>query len=97
MESELYITISEFCNSHQIEESFVMSLREYELVHLSIIGDQPHIHQEDLPKLEKMVRLNQELGINLEGLEAIHFMLERMEGMQREVRLLRNRLKRFEP
>jgi hypothetical protein len=96
MDREYYITIKEFCNSHQIEESFVMSLREYELVHLKIIGEEPYIHQEELPKLEKMVRLNQELGINLDGLEAIHFLLERMERMQQEVHYLKNKIRRLE-
>lgn len=73
-----------------------MSLREYELVHLKIIEEEPYIHREELPKLEKMVRLNQELGINLDGLEAIDFLLERIERMQREVHYLKNKIRRLE-
>jgi uncharacterized membrane protein YjjP (DUF1212 family) len=55
-----------------------------------------YIHQEELPKLEKMVRLHQDLGINLEGLEAIHHLLEKVEQMQSEVNLLKNKLRKWE-
>lgn len=91
-----YITIKDFCSSHEIEESFVFTLSEYDLVTVEIQEQEHYIHQEELPKLEKMVRLHQDLGINLEGLEAIHHLLERVEQMQTEVNLLKNKLRKWE-
>lgn len=91
-----YITIKDFCSSHDIEESFVLSLSEYDLVTVEIVEQERYIHQEELPKLEKMIRLNQDLGINLEGLEAIYHLLEKVEQMQTEVNLLKNKLRRWE-
>ncbi len=91
-----YITIKDFCSSHEIEESFVFTLSEYDLVTVEIVEQEHYIHQEELPKLEKMVRLHQDLGINLEGLEAIHHLLERVEQMQTEVNLLKNKLRKWE-
>ncbi len=91
-----YITIKDFCSSHEIEESFVFTLSEFDLVTVEIVEQEHYIHQEELPKLEKMVRLHQDLGINLEGLEAIHHLLERVEQMQTEVNLLKNKLRKWE-
>ncbi|MGY8914886.1 MAG: chaperone modulator CbpM [Flavobacteriales bacterium] len=91
-----YITIKDFCSSHDIEESFVLSLSEFDLVTVKIVEQERYIHQEELPKLEKMIRLNQELGINLEGLEAIYHLLEKVEQMQTEVNQLRIKLRKWE-
>lgn len=94
--STYYITIKDFCSSHDIEESFVFSLGEFDLVALEIMEQEHYIHHEELPKLEKMVRLYKDLGINLEGLEAIYYLLERVEQMQLEVNHLKNKLRRWE-
>lgn len=91
-----YITIKDFCSSHDIEESFVLSLSEFDLVTVEIVEQERYIHQEELPKLEKMIRLNQDLGINPEGLEAIYHLLEKVEQMQTEVNLLKNKLRKWE-
>ncbi len=96
MMNTYYITIKDFCSSHEIEESFVFTLSEYDLVTVEIQEQEHYIHQEELPKLEKMVRLHQDLGINLEGLEAIHHLLEKVEQMQSEVNLLKNKLRKWE-
>jgi hypothetical protein len=43
-------------------------------------------------KLEKFVRLHYDLDINLEGIETINYLLERIEEMQKEIVNLRNKL-----
>lgn len=91
-----HITIKDFCSSYDIEEAFVFSLGEFNVVTLEIVEQEYYIHQEELPKLEKMVRLHQDLGINPEGLEAICHLLERVEQMQTEVNLLKNKLRKWE-
>lgn len=96
MMNTFYITIKDFCSSHDIEESFVLSLSEFDLVTVEIVEQERYIHQEELPKLEKMIRLNQDLGINLEGLEAIYHLLEKIEQMQTEVNQLKNKLRKWE-
>ena len=91
-----FIQLREFCRSHNIEESFIISLQEYELVSLKVIGDNRLLHIEELPKLEKMVRLHHELHINLEGIEAIYHLLERTLRLQNEIHTLKKRLNRQE-
>ncbi len=88
------IHITDFCLSHQIEESFIIELKTYELVKLEIRDNQLYMQVEELPKVEKMVRLHHDLEINIEGIQAIYHLLERTQKMQDEIRLLKNQLKR---
>ncbi len=52
------------------------------------------MHQ--LPQLEKMVRLYYEMDINMEGIETINHLLNRMNEMQQEIVKLQNRLGVYE-
>lgn len=94
METHL-IHIEDFCSGHQIEVSFVTELYNFDIIELQIINNNQFIAVEELPKLEKMVRLHQDLHINIEGLEALHQLLERNLAMQNEIRLLRQKINRL--
>lgn len=89
-----FIHIKDFCSGHDIEESFLFELHEYELIDLRSINNQKCIFIEELPKVEKMVRLHRDLNINLEGLGVIHHLLDRTIALQNEIQLLKNRLNR---
>ncbi len=91
-----YIFVKDFCSGHNIKEPFIFEFQEYELIALKLIDDQQFIYIEELPNLEKMVRLKQDLKINIDGIEAIHCLLERTQQMSQELQTLRKRLKRQE-
>jgi hypothetical protein len=91
METDM-IAVNEFCSSHQIEVSFIQSLEEHGLVQTVIVDESIFVHAHELPKLERIVRLYQELNINPEGLDVIDHLLKRIETMQREIFELKNRL-----
>ncbi len=90
-----FIHAKEFCAHYQIEYAFIYSLHESGLVQVSGPEAEPVFDEEELPRVEKMVRLHEDLGINLEGIEAIVPLLDRMEKMQDEMNTLRNRLRLF--
>lgn len=96
MDPKQYISITEFCKTHHIQYSFINSLNEYGLVEITVIEEDEFIDQEQLRSLEKMMRLHFDLEINLQGIDAINHLLGRVSQLQDEVRLLRNRLKRYE-
>jgi hypothetical protein len=85
MNNEHLIVASEFCAGHQIEVSFIESLAQHGLINIETIGEQLAIPDAQLPSLEKMVRLHYELDINLEGIETIFYLLERIEALQQEM------------
>lgn len=91
-----YITLKEICLYHQVEESFLYHLEEYELLSIRRSRGKPEIHFRELPKLERMLRLHRELEINVEGIQSVLYLLERMEGLRQELMDLRRKLDRFE-
>ena len=46
----------------------------------------------ELPNVERYSRMYYDLSINMEGIDAIHHLLERMEDMRHEMRSLRKQL-----
>jgi len=96
MESEHMIVLEEFCTSHQVEVSFVRTLEEHGLIETIIVNETLCIQENELSKLEQIVRLHQELNINSEGVDAIINLLKRIENMQNEITILRNKLNFYE-
>ena len=96
MEQEHLISTEEFCSHYQVEYSFINSLDEYGLIEIKRINETAFIDTDKLTELEKLVRLHYDLEINLEGIEAITFLLNRVKEMQNEIVLLRHRLSLYE-
>ena len=96
MQEENLIPANEFCLHHNIEVSFIDSLKEYGLVVFTVIDDAPFITIKQLTELEKLVRLRYELDINLEGIDAIIHLLKKLQGMQDEIIILKNKLRLYE-
>jgi len=89
---ENLIAITTICTWHEVENTFINSLSEAGLLELRVVDQTPYIPESDLRKLERMIRMHNELEINIAGIEAITHLLERVEYMQEELRVLRNRV-----
>jgi chaperone modulatory protein CbpM len=96
MQTENLIAINAFCANHNIEISFISSLQETGLIEITTIEETGYIHESQLQQLEKIVRLYYELDINLEGIETITHLLQRINDMQDEITDLKNRLRLYE-
>lgn len=96
MQTETLIALSDFCLSHNIELSFVRSLQQTGLIRISDISESGYIEAGQLCRLEKFIRFYYEMDINLEGIETINHLLERITNQQEEIILLRNRLRLYE-
>jgi len=96
MQPEDMIILDEFCASHQLEISFVRVLEEHGLIEITVVNETQYIPPNELPKLEQIVRLHQELNINPEGIDAVNNLLHQIENMQNEITALRNRLNFYE-
>lgn len=96
MQTEYLIAVDEFCAHHNIEISFIHSLQQTGLIGITTIEDIGFIDAEQLPQLEKYIRFHYELDINLEGIESIQHLLNRVHAMHNEITTLRNRLRLYE-
>jgi len=90
MEKDELIPAEEFCIYHNIEYSFISSLEDSGLITVTSVEQSTYIPAEELQKLEKFVRLHYDLNINIEGIETINHLLEKIEEMQKEILQLRN-------
>ena len=86
------ISAQVFCLNHNIDYHFIEELHQFGLIEIQQEPEAVFIPEEQLPTLEKMVRLHVDLDINIEGIETINNLLQRIETMQQEIMELRNRL-----
>jgi len=96
MKTDYLIAVDKFCANHEIEISFISSLQESGLIDITTIKEDLYIDKDQLLKLEKIVRLYYELDINLEGIETINYLLQRIGNMHDEITALKNKLRLFE-
>ena len=91
MQTELII-VSEYCHKCHIEPSFIDLLEEGGLIEVRTESGEHYLLLSELPNVERYSRMYYDLSINMEGIDAIHHLLERMEIMRREISSLRNQL-----
>jgi hypothetical protein len=96
MRTDYLIAVDDFCANHNIETSFINSLQKNGLIEITTIKETVFVDSAQLRQLERIVRLYYELDINLEGIETINYLLQRIGSLQDEVLLLRNTLSIYE-
>lgn len=85
-----------FCSIAHVETTLIDSLEESGLVQITVVEQRRYITEEELLRTERLVRLHDDLGINVEGIEAIEHLLQRMQTLKEEMNHLQNRLRRYE-
>jgi chaperone modulatory protein CbpM len=90
------IAANDFCIYHNIELSFIQSLNQSGLITVIVVAEKLFVEENELPQLEKMVRLYHEMDINIEGIETITYLLQRMNDMQHQIAELNRRLGLYE-
>jgi hypothetical protein len=96
MKTEYLISLDNFCTNHDIEVSFITSLHETGLIEITTIEETNFLDVKQLQQLEKYIRFYYELNINLEGIDSIKHLLQRVNTLQNEIIILRNRLRLYE-
>ncbi len=90
------ISTQTICTHYNIEISFVDALNKMGLIHIQVIEETQFIHEEDMGNLEKIIRLHNELNVNLEGIDVVLNLLEKEMRLRNELTALKNRLRLYE-
>lgn len=90
------VTTTDLCTYYNVEHTFITSLQDAGLLHITVINEASYVPEDELQCLEKMIHLHHDLEINIAGIGAITHLLERVEQMQEDMRLMRNRLRMYE-
>lgn len=96
MSTEDLIPMESYCQHEELDITFVRALTDRGLIEVVVLEERTYIAPADVVRLERLARMHYELDINLEGLEAISHLLERVERMQREMRGMEERLRLYE-
>ena len=90
------IHIDTFCANYKVDLSLVHSFAQFGLLAFEEQSEGVFIPAEEIPQLEKMIRLHQELEINVAGIDVVLHLLARIEGLQMENLALQSRLMLYE-
>ena len=96
MQLQELIPAETFCSYYQIEYSFIDELQKNGLIEVIVTDKKTFIHEQELPKLEQLLRLHFDLEINIEGIDAIAHLLERVKTLQNELHQIKNKLRLYE-
>ncbi len=95
MELENLISLKQFCEHHAIEETFIFSLNENDIIEVITINENSYIHLNSLEKTEKIIRLHLDLSINIEGIDVIIQLLDKIEFLEKELLNTKSKLALF--
>ena len=90
------IPVRDFCVYHRIDVTFIYALERHGLVDFIIIEQDPCIQPDQLTRLEKLVRLHQDLAIAPDDLDVVANLLDQIESLQSQVIHLQTRLRFYE-
>ncbi|SHF18749.1 chaperone modulator CbpM [Dysgonomonas macrotermitis] len=88
METGLII-IEEYCRNSRIESSFVSLLAREGLIDIKVVEETMYIHESQLADLDRFANMYYDLSINIEGIDVIHNLLQRINGLEKELYSLR--------
>lgn len=87
------VKIIDVCRSYRIESTFVRDLHENGLIELVSVEEEEFIDEEELGQLEQYSTWHYDLELNLQGIEVVRHLLDRIEQLQLEIRKLEGHTK----
>ncbi|HMG15479.1 MAG TPA: chaperone modulator CbpM [Saprospiraceae bacterium] len=90
------ISKEQFCIYNKVEVSFIDSLHDMGLIDIVVEKEEQFIPDEQLKNIEVYTHFHYELAINLEGIDAISHLLQRVNALQENLSRMRNRLMIYE-
>ncbi|MFH4963525.1 chaperone modulator CbpM [Gaetbulibacter sp. M235] len=96
MAAKNLIQIQTLCSHYNLEFSFFEDLNRIGLIEIEIVEQNKFIHQNQIGGLEKMIRLHNELHVNLEGIDVVFNLLEKERQLHNQLNALKNRLRLYE-
>jgi len=94
--SKYLIPIQKICETYQVSELFFENLQEYNLISLIKENNEFWIEENELNKIEKIMRLHFDLDINMEGIDVIISLLNKINQLNKEISFLQKQLKIYE-
>ncbi|UMB60544.1 chaperone modulator CbpM [Lutibacter sp. A80] len=96
MDKQNLIQVETICFHYKIETSFIKDLENIGLITIETYENNKFIHQDKISDLEKMIRLHNELNVNIEGIDIVFNLLQKELKLKEELNALKSRLRIYE-
>ena len=96
MNTENFIPLNQLCTHYKVEMSFFSNLSEIGLIEIKTIEQSQYIHYDKINDVEKMIRIYRELDVNIEGIDVVFNLLQKIDDIQNELLTVKNRLRLYE-
>jgi hypothetical protein len=96
MSIENFISLETLCSHYNVELSFFLNLNEIGLLEIQTVEQLQYVHQDSIYEIEKMIRMHQDLEVNLEGIDVVFNLLQKIDSLKKELTEVRNRLRLYE-
>lgn len=93
MDKKKYIPIEQICIDYEVPKSFISDLKEFSLINILIVNEEECIEITEIKKLDKIMRLHFDLNINMEGIDSVLHLLDRVSNLQDQINELNNRIR----
>lgn len=92
MDTKEFIPVNTLCTHHKVTISFFNELHEVGLISIELFEETPYLHSDHLIRVESIVRIYKELNVNIEGIDVIFNLLERIKTLEDELETTQNKL-----
>jgi MerR HTH family regulatory protein len=96
MNTEKFISLNTLSSHYQVDISFFNTLVEMGLIEVEVLDQSFYIQQDKITVIEKIIRLHHELEVNVEGIDVVFNLLARIQDLQNELMITKNRLRLYE-
>jgi len=95
MENDKLIPARDFCIVHCVELALVQTVSACGLIDIIEQDETIYIQENQVKKLEQILIFHNDLDLNLEAIDTVYSLLNRIETMQARINHLENKLERF--
>lgn len=96
MSTEKLILISQLCTHYEVETSLFSDLQSFGIIEILTVNDSHFIHEDKIDVLEKIIRMKKDLNLNLEGIDVVLNLLDKIDELQNELATVKSRLRLYE-
>lgn len=96
MDGQELIIVDVFCKNYPIEITIFQELEDFGLIETITQNNIKYISENQITKINKIFRLQEDLNLNNEGIEVVLELLSKIEDLHKEIKYLKTRLNLYE-